>query len=269
MQLKKTVVCAALVLLFAVTFVSIQFILSERIFDSIYVSSEIQTYYAATDSLSIEPIVSTPFVNVSKRKEISGPPSEGISEHPKEESTPSPPFRPIGIPFNRSNWYRLFRHYQDVQYNTSVYSSQDNLESAMQSDSPWSVLSENIMYIKEGCIDTRHHRLLIMNSSSVNTLQHFNLRIPERNETSLPMTSFPHYHFYVVDATSHLPPSSNLTWVFATPPRSSSECVDSFRTYFPIFIESIHFSLQNEVDARSPFSVALHRRSSLLPRQSA
>lgn len=260
MQLNRAVVCAALILLFAVSFVSIQFILSERIFDSIYVSSEIRTYYAATDDLPLEPVVSTPVVNVSRH--------EGVSESPKEESTPTP-FRPVGIPFNRSNWYRLFRHYQSVQYNASLYPSQDGLERAMHSDSPWSILSERMMYIKEGCIDTRHHRLLIMNSSSVNSLQHFNLRTSETNQTFLPMTSFPHYHFYQVDASSHPPPSSDLTWVFSTPSRSPSECIDSFRTYFPIFKESIAFSLQNEVHTRSLFSVAVHRRAPLLPRQSA
>lgn len=282
MQLKRAVVCAALILFFAVSFVSVQFILSERIFDSIYVSSEIQTYYATTDNLPIEPIGSTPSVNVSKSDimdesgtvDIDNSEKEEIRESenhesPKEPNTPSLPFHPVGIPFNRSNWYRLFKHYQDVQYNASMYSSQGSLDSAMQSDAPWSVLSERMMYIKEGCIDIRHHRLLVMNSSSVNTLQHFNLRTPEANQTFLPMASFPHYHFYQVDASSRLPPSSDLTWVFSTPPRSSSECIDSFRTYFPLFIESIEFSLQKEVRASSPFSVALHCRSSLLPRQSA
>ena len=158
MRRKTGAICIAISILLLILFICFQFTLPGRLSHEFYVSSSVQSYYDTSALISESSILSSDSV------------SEPItSEDPKTvepvESFMSTEFQPVGLPFSRKNWYKLFRYYQQKQYNVSSFYFQHHLQEAMESSKPWSLLESryfDIVYIREGCIDLRQQLLIII-----------------------------------------------------------------------------------------------------------
>ena len=242
MRRKTGAICIAISMLFLVLFICFQFTLPGRVSHDFYVSSSVQSYYDTNALIPESSILSSDSV------------SEPIaSEEPKAtepvESFMSTEFQPVGLPFDRKNWYKLFRYYQQKQYNASSFYFQHYLQEAMESSKPWSLIKSrylDILYIREGCIDLRHQLLLIMNPSSSTQFEKKYLRNPETLEShiysNVQIPGFESYPLYQVNASipKSIPVhSSNFSWILATPPSSQDSCLQSFMQYVPVFLQSI------------------------------
>jgi hypothetical protein len=250
MRRKTGAICIAISILLLILFIFFQFTLPGRLSHEFYVSSSVQSYYDTSALISESSILSSDSV------------SEPItSEDPKTvepvESFMSTEFQPVGLPFSRKNWYKLFRYYQQKQYNVSSFYFQHHLQEAMESSKPWSLLESryfDIVYIREGCIDLRQQLLIIMNPSSSTQFEKKYLRNPETLESHIysdvKIPGFEFYHLYQVDASipKSIPVhSSNFSWILATPPSSQDSCLQSFFQYVPVFLQSIIPFFKNDV----------------------
>ena len=250
MRRKTGAICIAISILLLILFICFQFTLPGRLSHEFYVSSSVQSYYDTSALISESSILSSDSV------------SEPItSEDPKTvepvESFMSTEFQPVGLPFSRKNWYKLFRYYQQKQYNVSSFYFQHHLQEAMESSKPWSLLESryfDIVYIREVCIDLRQQLLIIMNPSSSTQFEKKYLRNPETLESQIysdvKIPGFEFYHLYQVDASipKSIPVhSSNFSWILATPPSSQDSCLQSFFQYVPVFLQSIIPFFKNDV----------------------
>ena len=117
------------VIAFIVLFFSVQLSLTERIYEDMKISPSIISHYEVPDSdgknysLGIPSAYLDEEVTTSKN-DVS---VDGIQIQataiPKSEVTTIPPtrpapFNPVGIPFFKKKWYRLFRYYQSKKNET-------------------------------------------------------------------------------------------------------------------------------------------------------
>lgn len=254
MRKKTGAICITISMLFLALFIYLQLQLPGKISGDLYVSSSIQSYYDTSDLISESSIASS-----------DSTPQPIQSDEPKATESVkffSPTgFHPVGLPFNRKNWYQLFRHYQNKQYNASTFPFQHYLQEAMKSSSPWTLLPNNqldILFIKESCIDIRHRMILIMDPSSSNQFEKKHLRNPETIESHIyspvQIPGFESYPLYQVNASIPISipiHSTNLSWILATPPSSNDECLQSFMQYIPVFLQSISPFFQIDVSIES------------------
>ena len=138
------------VIAFTFLFFSVQLSLTERIYEDMKVSPSIISHYEVSDSNGKNFSIGIPSTYLDEEVMITekGISRNGIQMHPtaipKSEVTTIPPthpapFNPIGIPFFKNKWYRLFRYYQSKknETNTELIHS---LQQAKKSLNPWTIL---------------------------------------------------------------------------------------------------------------------------------
>lgn len=247
MRRRTGAICIAISTLFLVLIIIFQFTLPSH---DLYVSSNARNYHDTNTLIPESSVMSSDSVSEPK-----------VTEEPKTTKPAEPflstEFQPVGLPFDRNDWYKLFRYYQQKQYNTSYFLFQRSLKEAKKSARSWSLFksrSVDMLYIREGCVDLKHQLLLIMNPDSSTKLAKRHLRNPETLESSVfsevKIPGFESYPLYQVDASIpnfiRVHPA-NFSWILSTPPSSQDSCIESIMQYAPLFIQSISPLFRNDV----------------------
>ena len=261
-----------IVFLFAAIFIIIlfsssQFFLTGRLHADMKISSSIMDHYQVSEANSGGFAIDIP--STYFEEEVTYGDAEVLQETlPTKETveassvvTTTPPtrsstFNPVGIPFLKNKWYRLFRYYQSKTNNTNAEFIQSIL-SMKEASNPWILLQRedvDVLFIRQGCVDTQRRKIVIFDPSTNSDSSKQRLRsvVPPQSLSSLSFAGFESYT--IAEAQLPLPTrlSSNgdkLTWVLATPPlkEGSSECMDAFLQYIPLFIQAMHPFLPNQV----------------------
>ena len=255
------------VIAFIVLFFSVQLSLTERIYEDMKISPSIISHYEVPDSdgknysLGIPSAYLDEEVTTSKNDvSVDGiqiqataiPKSEVTTIHPTRPA----PFNPVGIPFFKNKWYRLFRYYQSKKNETNTELIQ-SLQQAKGSLNSWMIFQQeevDVLFIRQGCIDIQNRKVIAFDPPLSETAPKQRLRSVVSEESLSPLSFAGFDSYSIAEAKLPLPTrlsstSDGFTWVIATPPLKDgkTECVDAFLQYVPLFLQTMRPFLPNQV----------------------